>query len=560
MLSDPLKRYFSSFGINHFAIDRPFQDALQCVGLPQEHQGILSKLGEYAGGELLEVMDYIDKVSPPRLQMWDIDGQRLDWVQLNPAHRQALHDLMSTGIVHSTFTENSPWQLHYAMLYLIADPGIVCTITLTSQTAYALHKYGDARAQEEFLPHYLATEGSKAWYGATFYTETQGGSDLGANRAVASNTPEGWRISSEDKYFASNAGIADGAVVTARPEGSPAGPKGLALFFVPALRRDGSANFTIRRLKEKLATRAVPTGEVILQESEGYLLGSVDTGIYQAMEVLTVARLANAMGALGIARKAYLEALFYTQKRTAFGKPLIGHPLITKDLLEMEVELEANLVMGLKAVQAFNEVWREKPPYSERYHYARLLAHLVKNMTAEMSAKVTQTVMELHGGIGFLEDFPIARWHREALITPIWEGGSNIQALEMLETMVKKRAHLQLLAQVEGIAAAQQNKDLLQILQNRLTLIRDEIEKILALGSLDSQYYAKDLLRTIGECAAAAFLLEAAMQMIESKGEDRFLKVADVYIRTHLNHEPIPIDLFHGADEIVLISPGKTFP
>ncbi len=553
MLANPLKRYFSSFGINHYEIDRPFQQILKYAELPQEYEDTLNKLGEYAGTDLLEVSDYIDKISPPRLQMWDIDSHRFDWVQLNPAHRQLLHHLMSTGIVHSTFTENTPWQLHYAMQYLLADPGIICTITLTNQTAYALHKYGDQTTKARFLPRYLERDGKKAWYGATFYTEIQGGSDLGANRAIAKRNNEVWTIFSEDKYFASNAGIADGALVTARPEGNPAGPKGLALFFVPALRNDGSANFTIRRLKEKLATRAVPTGEVILNDSEAYLLGNVETGIYQAMEILTVARLANAMGALGIARKAYLEALLYTQKRSAFGKPLIQHPLIKKDLLEMEIELEANLVLGLKAVQSFNEVWREKPPYGKKYHYARLLAHLAKNLTAEMSAKTTQTAMELHGGIGFLEEFPIARWHREALITPIWEGGSNIQALDMLETILNKRAHEQLFAHIARIVASTDDRYLKKALTDRLAKLREEIEKMPTEEMSVVQYYAKDLLSEIGQCAAASFLIEAAQQILEENAQDRLMKVAHAYICKHLNHERIPVDILKSSDDVILI-------
>lgn len=553
MLADPLKRYFSSFGLNHYEIDRPLQQILKYAGLPPKYEDVLHTLGKYAGTDLLEIIDYIDKISPPRLQTWDIDSQRFDWVQLNPSHRDLLYRLMSTGIVHSTFTENAPWQLHYAMQYLIADPGIICTITLTNQTAYALHKYGDQTTQGSFLPRYLERDGENAWYGATFYTEIQGGSDLGANRALAKRTGEFWTISSEDKYFASNAGIADGALVTARPEGNPAGPKGLALFFVPALRTDGSPNFTIRRLKEKLATRAVPTGEVILEEAEAYLLGKVETGIYQAMEVLTVARLANAMGALGIARKAYLEALLYTQKRSAFGKSLIQHPLIRKDLLEMEVDLEANLVLGLKAVEAFNEVWQEKPPYGEKYHYARLLAHVAKNLTAEMSAKVTQTAMELHGGIGFLEEFPIARWHREALITPIWEGGSNIQALDMLETILKKRAHEQLFVHIERIAAAADDKHLRQTLLERLGQLREEIEKMPATEASVTQYYAKDLLREIGECAAASFLIETAQQMTETTARDRFMKVARAYAYVHLKCERIPVDVLKSSDDVIHI-------
>lgn len=554
MLSDPLKRYFSSFGVNHFEVDRPFQRLLRHTGLPQEYDEILLDLGKYVGSDMLEIADYIDKNSTPRFHMWDIDSQRFDWVQLNPSHCQALQYLMGTGIVHRPFTENAPWQLHYAMGYIIADPGIYCTITLTSQTAYALHKYGDSEAKENFLPHYLEHDGRNAWYGATFYTEIQGGSDLGANRAFARRVNKNWQISSEDKYFASNAGIADGALVTARPEGSGPGPKGLALFFVPALKEDGTANFVIRRLKEKLGTRAVPTGEVVLEESEAYLLGRIEAGIHQAMEVLTLARLANAMGALGVARKAYLEALFYTQKRKAFGKSLIRHPLVRKDLLEMEVDLEANLILALKAVEAFNGAWKEEPPYSADYHYARLLAHLAKNMTAEMSAEVTQTAMELHGGIGFLEEFPIARWHREALITPIWEGGSNIQALDMVETIMKKHTHHQLFDRIEHIAASLGNEYLQRCLRERLNLLRDEVEECLTSKALKFQYYAKDFLRKTGECAAAAFLSEAAHCALEGEGKDRFMRVAEIYTRRNLAHERIPIDILEGADDIIYLS------
>ena len=554
MLSDPLHRYFSSYGSNHFTIDRPFQQALRYAGLPSHYDAILTELGAYAGGDLLEITDYIDKVSSPRFHQWDINSQRFDWVQLNPAHRQALAQLMKSGIVHRTFTEKAPWQLHYAMLYLIADPGIICTVTLTQQTAYGLYKYGDTVAKETFLPRYLMQDSDQVWYGATFYTEIQGGSDLGANRAVARRIADGWQIFSEDKYFASNAGIADGALVTARPEGSPTGPKGLALFFVPALKSDGSANFRIRRLKEKLATRAVPTGEALLDGAEAYLLGSPEAGIYQALEVLTVARLANAMGALGIARKAYLEALFYTRQRSAFGRPLIAHPLVRKDLLEMEVDLEANLILGLKAAQAFDATWQEHPPYSERYHYTRLLAHLVKNMTAEMSARVTQLAMELHGGIGFLEEFPIARWHREALITPIWEGGSNIQALDLLETILKKHSHRQLLAQMDRIAAVEKESFAGRALQTRLAELKNSLEQLRKMDFTEAQYHAKDLLRQMGRCAAAAFLLDAARQALAESGDDRLLQIAEAYLHLHLNHDRLPTAILNQAEKIIQIA------
>ncbi len=553
MQKNYLPQFFSSYGINHFKVDMPLQLALRYAGLSEHYWEHLEDLGEYVGRDLLEIVDYIDRTSRPLLHQWDIVGNRIDWVRLNPAHRQMLENLMSRGIVYRTFREKDPWQVHFAMGYLIADPGVYCTITVTQQTAYALYKYADSSLLEKFLPHYLTQDGKKAWYGATFYTEVQGGSDLGANRAVARKVGDHWVIDSPDKYFASNAGIADAALITARPEGNPPGAKGIALFFVPALREDGSPNYHLRRLKDKLATRAVPSSELEMNTSEAYLLGKIEHGIYQALEVLTVARLANSAAAAGIARKAYLEAYHFVQKRSAFGKRLIEHPLIQKDLLEMEVEIEANLILLVKAIEAFDDCWESRPPYDADYFYARLLTHLVKNISAEMSARVTQLALELHGGNGFIEDFPVARWHREALVLPIWEGGSNIQALDMLEVIIKKQAHEMLFSKLESTLAQLPGSSLTATVGAYLTSVKNRIPEIIASGASDMQYAAKDLLIELGTCASAVFLLEAAEKMQTENTDHRFRKVAELYIRKFIERKPLSIELIKGALPVIQI-------
>ena len=184
-------------------------------------------------------------------------------------------------------------------------------------------------------------------------TETQGGSDLGANQTVARQVGEAWRLDGEDKYFASNAGLADLAIVTARPQGAPPGPKGIALFLVPRLDGDGRLNFHVRRLKRKSATRAVPTGEVEFHDSLAYLVGRAELGIYYTMENLTVSRLANAVGAMGLARKAHLEALFRVPEAAlAFGQPLVEHPLVRYDLTDLAVRTAGGLALAFHAIRA----------------------------------------------------------------------------------------------------------------------------------------------------------------------------------------------------------------
>jgi acyl-CoA dehydrogenase len=551
MLYNSLSRLFLSFGKNHFQIDQPLKTILKICGLPETYFPQLSELGKYVGGEFLELVDYIDKHSPPYLLMWDVHGERLDWVQLNPAHRELLVKLMQARIIRNTYVENAPHQLHYAMGYLIADPGIFCTLTLTNQTAYALKKYGNEELQRKFLPHFISDQPDDIRYGATFYTETQGGSDLGANRAVALKNGKIWRITSKDKYFSSNAGVANGALVTARPEGNPAGPKGLAFFFVPAIREDGSANYTIRRIKEKLGTRAVPTGEVEMEDSEAYLIGTPEQGIYIALEVLLLARLANSVAAMGIARKAYLEAYYYCCTRSAFGKHLVEHPLVKKDLLEMEVELEANLMLSFKAVEKFEQVKDARPPYSPEYHYARFLAHIAKNMTADASANITQQAMELFGGIGFLEDFPVARWHREALITPIWEGTSNIQALDLLEVIAKKNAHEVFFAEMKSLLDSVKEFPDWKLLSGQYNALQKMLTDLGSMSTQSAQFYAKDLLTSLGEFAASIFLVDAGMNRLLIERENRLLKIASIYIHRHLKKTRIPVELLEETDELL---------
>ena len=170
-------------------------------------------------------------------------------------------------------------------------------------------------------------------------------------------------------------------------------------------------------------------------------MGREEDGVYMTLEILNVSRLANAIGAMATAKKAHLEVLERVRRREAFGKRLRDHPLIRRDLTDLAVRSAGGLALAFRAVDQFDRVWNQRRPYSPDYHYARFLIHLAKNRTAEHAAAMTSLAMELFGGLGFLEEYAVARWHREALITPIWEGPSNIQALDFLESMQKHHAH-----------------------------------------------------------------------------------------------------------------------
>lgn len=495
---------FYSQGEDHYALDPDLKAVLATFapGLPEEE---LHAFGRLVGEEVLEVAHHVDQEAPPRLLMHDLDGNRIDRALLSPAQALLLEKLRP--MIRPAY-EGRGWPLHYALGYLLADGGLYCILTITHQVAYALHKYA---------PEWEGVKRELLYgraYGATWMTEIQGGSDLGANRTLARREGEAYRLYGGDKYFASGAGLADYAIVTARPEGAPPGPKGLALFLLPR-EAEGRLNFRVRRFKEKLATRAVPSGEVELEGSLAFPIGHLEEGIYYTLENLTVSRLANAVAAMGIAKKAHLEALFRVRRRTAFGKRLLEHDLIQHDLLRMRLHQVGGTALAFLAVAQFDRVWQERPPYSEGYHLARLLSHLAKGRTAEHGTLITALAMELFGGLGFLEEYGVARWHREALITPIWEGPANIQALDMLEAIAKKRAHEPFLEMLWQSPEA-----------------RRQAEKTLKDLQEEGPWYAKEALRRLADAATLY-----ALERVEA---EPFPALARLYARHFLEGQPLP--------------------
>ncbi len=485
------------------------------------HRDELHRFGAFAGEDVYEAVYHVDHDAPPALVTHDLDGRRVDRARLSPAERVVLQ---AAAHINRPPYEGGSWHHHFALGYLIGDPGLYCVLTITNQTVYAIHKYAPA-----FAAWKDAMLNGKA-FGATWMTEIQGGSDLGANIAIARKTGDGWRLAGE-KYFASGAGLADYAIVTARPEGARTGAKGLALFLVPRLKPSGELNFLVRRLKDKSATRAVPTGEVDLVDTDAHLIGREEDGVYLTLEILNVSRLANAIGAMATAKKAHLEVLERVRRRTAFGKTLRGHPLIRRDLTDLAVRSAGGLALAFRAIDQFDRVWKERRPYSPAYHYARFLIHLAKNRTADHASAMTALGMELFGGLGFLEEYGVARWHREALITPIWEGPSNIQALDFLEAIQKHHAHEPFLEDVlprfDGIGG--------EIGRMTGRAAQEAVRSLVSAPPREAEWRAKHAMTRIADATAVACLQDVARV-----GGPRYERIAELYARHFLGNEEYP--------------------
>jgi acyl-CoA dehydrogenase len=466
---------------------------LQKLGISADHAW-LREYDAWFACEGQAISDAVDRAGTPWLRMFDQWGARVDEILYPPEYWRMLKHGYRTGVLWRAFEQNSLIP-SYLLLYATAfyDPGLACPYTVSLSTAAPLSKYGGTELKSLFLPSMLRHDDS-VWQGATWMTEIKGGSDLGAAVAtVARQDGSKWRLTG-DKYFASNAG-AELAVVAARREGAPQNVRGLSLYLVPRRDGNGQLNYQIRRLKDKIATRSVPTGEIELRNSEGWLLGQAEHGIYLILEALNLSRVANSVGSAALAQRAIADAYSFAERRTAFGKPIIEHPLLRQQFETRLRGLRAASMLAWEAVHLLDQVWQERPPYSERYHLFRLIAHLAKYWTAEFAVQTAKWAMEVHGGLGTLQEYRVERWLREAMILAIWEGTSHRQMLDALEVMQHKNAHVLLFQHLTGKAS-----------ESRIREMKARVERQLGLSESDREATLEQLFRDLASLTADALL------------------------------------------------------
>lgn len=421
----------------------------------------------------------VDRAGTPPLNMFDRFGARIDEINFPPEYDTMLRRGYRAGVIWKIFGDRTQpqsllpsYQLGYVTSFY--DSGLYCPYTVSMSTAVPLSKYAPPLVREKFLPPMLRRDDT-VWQGATWMTEARGGSDLGANvETIAQQDGDAWKLNG-DKFFCSNVG-AELAVVAARPVGAPAGVRGLALFLVPKFRDDGARNYFVRRLKPKIATRSVPTGEVELRDSHAHLLGATEAGVYLILEVLNLSRIANSIGSVAVAQRAISEAHYFAQRRVVFGLPLIEQPLMRAQFDQRLSDLRAASALAWYAARLLDEVYLQTPPYSDRYHLFRLVAHLAKYHTAEFAAQTSKWAMEVHGSAGVLDEFPVERLLRESMILAIWEGAPHRQILDALDVMKRKRAHHTLLQELAPRADPRALKDISSLLETLLALPQPDME------------------------------------------------------------------------------------
>jgi acyl-CoA dehydrogenase len=269
-------------------------------------------------------------------------------------------------------------------------------------------------------------------------TERAGGSDLGNSAVVAKREGDFWRLYG-DKWFCS---AVDGDVVLllARPESASNGSKGLGLFLMPRRLENGERNnYRIARLKDKFGTRSMASGEVVLEGAIAYQLGALDRGLRQMMDMVNLSRMSHGARAAGMMRRCLNESLQVARHRAAFGKPIIEHPLLRRQLMKLMVPTEQALSVFTYDATMMDRA-RAGDAVAERV--MRILTAVLKFRACRDNIRVATGAMEVRGGNGYIEDWVNSRLIRDAHIGVLWEGTSNINALDVINRAVaKSRGH-----------------------------------------------------------------------------------------------------------------------
>ena len=305
--------------------------------------------------------------------------------------------------------------------------------------AETIYEFGSEEQKDKFLPRFNR-DGATA---AMVLTEPDAGSDLQSVKLKATfdEKENTWKLNGVKRFITN--GDADISLVLARSEPNTLDARGLSLFIYD--RNDHSVQ--IRHLEKKLGIKGSPTCELVFKDAPVELVGKERFGLIKyVMALMNSARLGVGAQSVGIADAAYREALKYAEDRAQFGKVILNFPAVYEMVTNMKVKIAAlrsllyETTLFVDMTKAYEEAMKErrleKEERMEMKHYMKLanvFTPLLKLTASEACNRMAYDSLQIHGGTGFMKDFPIERIYRDARITSIYEGTSQLQAVAAIK-------------------------------------------------------------------------------------------------------------------------------
>ena len=460
----------------------------------------------------------------PRADEVDREGARFfnGQVQYAQGTKQSLERLAQADVMGFTLPRqyggiNMPKTIYSMAIEMIsrADASLMNLFGL-QEIADTICKFGSSEQKERFLPRFCSGETS----GAMALTEPDAGSDLQSITLRADQRDDGQWVLNGVKRFITN-GCADVSLVMARSEPGISGGRGVSLFIY-----ERDEHMRIRRIEDKLGIHGSPTCELQFQDAPAELLGQRKKGLVKyTMSLMNGARLGVAAQAVGIAEAAWREAREYARQRVQFGQAINRFQPVSEMLADMQVSIQAgrsllyetsrmvDIKEGLEELaERDSEQAKAHKETLKRYtRYSALFTPLVKAYTSEAVNDICDMALQIHAGTGYTKDFPVERLYRDARITNIYEGTTQLQVVAAMGGITTGTIF-------DWMDKVEQGKDFsslprqIEMTRQCRKALQDVVERIKERGdSRFQEFHARRVVDMAAECSMAYLVTRDAL-------------------------------------------------
>lgn len=527
-LEHPLMKKIVALKENNFA------DAGKCPIAPKDYEDamdsynrVMEILGEICGDVLAENAEEVDNVGPEV-----INGR----VKYAPGTQQN-HDVLTQAGLYNMSLPREYDGLNFPIVPYVMSAEIVSradggfgNIWGLQDCAETIHEFASEDQKKRFLPR-----GAKGETYAMDLTEPDAGSDLQAVQLKATLKEDGKWYLNGVKRFITN-GDAQISLVLARSEEGTNDGRGLSMFIYD--KADGG--MTVRRIENKLGIKGSPTCELVFKDAPAELCGDRKLGLIKyVMSLMNGARLGVGAQSVGIAEAAYREGLKYAQERRQFGKAIIEFPAVYEMLANMEAKLHGArsiLYETSRFVDIYktythisNERTLDKEEREEMKKYSKLadvFTPLLKLFSSEYANEIAYDALQIHGGSGYMKDYPIQRYVRDARITNIYEGTSQLQVVSAIRGVTTGQYLKQIREVYELAELCPESEHLRETLKEMTALYEEAVNEVSSLKDTEYlDFHARRLVEMAG------YVIIGYLLLTDAERDCRFSKSAEIFIR-----------------------------
>jgi putative acyl-CoA dehydrogenase len=469
-----LKRIFQGFTVNLNESEK------------KDIENHLVEYGHLVGGVLNTLTEKSHKEGKyGEINKFNSVGERVDEIIYSSEQNESRKISYEYGIVNLDFHEkwNHPFHIthRYLLAYLLnlnGEGGVACPLAMTDGMILALKKIGTDIQKQKYLPLIAGENSSSYFFVGQYVTERVGGSNVGANRTIATKSSNGKWILNGEKWFCSNPG--DLWVTTARIEGSST----IGMFLVPRFKENGELNgHHLLRKKDIIGSKGKITAEVVYEDLEAEELGRPSHGLANLIKyIITISRIHVGIGASSGARRAVMEVLQYAKHRTAYGKSLLDFFVYERNLCEMQIEVIALTFSNFCSIS----LWEKEYPAS------KIIIPLMKYISSSKATNICHSAILCLGGNGIIGDFSVVpRLLNDSIINESWEGTHFLLTEHILRALEKQKSRESFFEEVE--ISSTLNDVLPKNIYNFQNEMISELKNMLSFPNEEREYFREKI-------------------------------------------------------------------